>query len=585
MDFAFKIQYVILAIIFGSLVSILLAFVNTPVNTDIHMFGNYPGSTESGFSGTNFWLVFAVYFPVVTGIMAGANMSGDLENPRKSIPGGTISAVILCTVIYIGLAVVLALLATPEELVSNYNILIDKAFWAPIVVAGLLGASFSSALSSLVGAPRILFALGQNKILIKNDILSSTDKKGEPRNALYISAALVLIALLLRDLNAIAPLLTMFFLITYAMINGVVLIEQSLEQVSFRPTLKVPIVVPLLGSIGCFFAMFIINPTASLISVGLVVGIYILLMQKKFSSVEGDARSGMFNALAEWSAKIVNKLPEAKERAWQPNMIVPAHKISDVVRSYKILYSLARPKGSIKVLGFPAAENRARMAKRLSEVRNHFMEQNVSCTTAIVDSEDFLSGMTIAMQTMKATFFRPNAIFVSVTDEVQDDQAFEALLRNAEHYGLSAYLYIPYGKIGLGLEKSVNLWLETRALNGLEENRIKDINLFLLTAYLLKKNWKANLQINVLLARSGEEFEARKKIGLLCEQVRIPKDVSIQYLTGSLNDNLRSGGRSDLNITYIYPENIHMAKLREKSSVTEASFLYTMDSGNENALA
>ena len=351
-DFAFKIQYFIFAIIIGSLISIIIALFNTPLNTDLQLFGSYPGSPESNFSGTNFWLVFAVYFPAVTGIMAGANMSGDLENPRSSIPVGTLSAVLLCTLVYLGLVVVVAMLATPEELVNNYYILIEKAFWAPIVIAGLLGATLSSAISSLVGAPRIMYALADSKILLRNNALSSVDEKGEPRNALYITSLLVLFSLLLRDLNAIAPLLTMFFLITYAMINFVVLVEQGLSQVSFRPTFKVPIIVPLLGAAGCLFAMFIINATVSFISVGLVFAAYILLMQKKFTTSEGDARSGLFNAVAEWSAKIVNKLPDAKERSWQPNTIVPAHRVADVVRSYKILFSLAQPKGSIKIIGF-----------------------------------------------------------------------------------------------------------------------------------------------------------------------------------------------------------------------------------------
>ena len=61
-------------------------------------------------------------------------------------------------------------MATPQELLENYNILLDKAYFAPVVLAGLLGATFSSALSSLVGAPRILQALGQNNILVYNKI-------------------------------------------------------------------------------------------------------------------------------------------------------------------------------------------------------------------------------------------------------------------------------------------------------------------------------------------------------------------------------------------------------------------------------
>lgn len=70
---------------------------------------------------------------------------------------------------------------------------------------------------------------------------------------------------------------------------------------------------------------------------------------------------------------------------------------------------------------------------------------------------------------------------------MQDDKAYEIMLRKADQYGMGAYLYIPYGKIGLGLEKSINLWLESKDLKGLEGNRIKEINLAILTAYLFKK--------------------------------------------------------------------------------------------------
>ncbi|MGB0931588.1 MAG: amino acid permease, partial [Chitinophagales bacterium] len=279
-DFAFKIQYFIMAVIFGSIISIVGGLFIHELHYDFDWFGTYAGSPENNFSGSNFWLVFAVYFPAVTGIMAGANMSGELKDPRVNIPVGTLGAILLSVVVYMALAVVLALLATPQELVSNYTILIDKALWAPIVVAGLLGATLSSALSSLVGAPRILQALGQNQILFFNDKLTQLDKKGEPRIALLITVVIVTVALLMRDLNAIAPLITMFFMITYAMINVVVLVEQSLGQISFRPTLRVPIIVPLLGTLGCFFVMFIINAVFGLISIGIVVGVYVFLVKR-----------------------------------------------------------------------------------------------------------------------------------------------------------------------------------------------------------------------------------------------------------------------------------------------------------------
>lgn len=296
---AFRVQYVIMAVIAISLLSVLVAGLQGSMKYPIRWWGAFPGSPENGFSGIRFWGVFAVFFPAVTGIMSGLNMSGELKNPRRSIPIGGMSAIAVSSVIYLALAYWLARSATTEELVRNYNVLIERAAWRPAVVAGLVGATFSSALSSLVGAPRILYALGEHHILPGSEWLARRTKSGEPRNAMLITGAIVLSALLIRDLNVIAPLITMFFLITYAMINVVVLIEQNLGLVSFRPTLRVSRMVPFLGAVGCFYAMFLQNPAFSLVAVVFVVALYGVLLSRSLKAPFGDVRSGLFGAVAE----------------------------------------------------------------------------------------------------------------------------------------------------------------------------------------------------------------------------------------------------------------------------------------------
>ncbi len=162
---AFKIQYVVMVVI---AVSLVLIFGNLAVwrsAIEPTLWGGFPGSPESNFSGTNFWAVFAVFFPATTGILAGADMSGELRNPRKSIPLGTLSAIGLSCVVYVLLAVWISKAGTVDELTSNYTLMLDRSLWAPGVLAGLLGATFSSALTSLVGAPRILAALAGDKII------------------------------------------------------------------------------------------------------------------------------------------------------------------------------------------------------------------------------------------------------------------------------------------------------------------------------------------------------------------------------------------------------------------------------------
>lgn len=356
-DLAIKTEYFIMALIVGSLISVALAAVNGSMQypvTQVGWWGDFAGYTGNGSAaggGSSFWLVFAVFFPASTGIMAGANMSGDLENPRKAIPKGTMWALGVSLVVYLALAYWVARSATPAELTGNYKVMIEKAFWSPIVVAGLLGACFSSALASAVGAGRILQAMGEHRIVPASGWVKQLTKKGEPRNAMLVTGAIVFAAILLRDLNALAPLITLFFLITYLMLNVVLLIEQGVNLVSFRPLWRVPMWVSIAGTIGCLVVMFIVNPTFSVVSVVVTIGFYFLLVRRQLNAPFEDVRSGLFVSMAEWAAQRVQELPEMQERAWKPNLLVPVRDESVLRGISTMLEALAAPNGSVKIVG------------------------------------------------------------------------------------------------------------------------------------------------------------------------------------------------------------------------------------------
>ncbi len=228
--FAIKIQYIIMVVISLSLFSIFLT-PSEPVREFVLI---------GSFEDADFWRVFAIFFPAVCGIMAGANMSGELKEPRKAIPVGTLSAIGVTMVIYIGLAYLTARYISPAELRSNQMVLVDKALWGPVVIAGILAATFSSALGCMVGAPRILQALGEQKTVPFHKIFSKKAENNEPRNAIIFTGLIVIFAIIAGSLDALASLITMFFLITYGILNLIVFIQQSMHMISFRPTFKVP---------------------------------------------------------------------------------------------------------------------------------------------------------------------------------------------------------------------------------------------------------------------------------------------------------------------------------------------------------
>lgn len=584
--FAFKIQFVIMGIIFLSILSIYGGLLIHDLNFDFVWLGQFPGGPEDNFSGTSFWVVFAVFFPAVTGVMAGANMSGDLTNPRKSIPRGTLSAVGITTIIYFSLIFVAALLAPASELVSNYTIFIDYAFWPPIVLAGLLGATFSSAIGSFVGAPRILLALGEKNILPKSNFLSKTNKHGEPHNAMWVTVIIVAFGLSLRDLNAVAPLITMFFMITYAMVNVVALIEQSLALPSFRPSLKIPLIVPLLGTLGSLTVMFIINAFVALVSLILIVSFYFYLVRKQLPAEAGDSRSGLFTALAEWATKKSNELSPSREvRSWRPDLLIPVRRPKDIRSAYKLIETLVYPKGSIKLLAFKDAheEEQQRMILFMNKVVKKFSDIGLPTSYTFVSGKNFNDTLNLSMQALNTAFFKPNTVFSFVDQESDDYSSYEILREDATMNRYAIIYYIPFGTASLAIEKNISVWLEDIPQDWKTTFTIGNNNLVLLSSLLIRRNWKGSLQVNFVRKSHSENSFTGTEQEMLSDMVRLPKGTQFRFIGQEEMKSKLFNSTADLNV-FSMKSTAKVTDMVQMVNETRTSAIFCNDSGFENAL-
>lgn len=584
-SFAFKIQYIILGIIVLSLASIYGSLFVNDLNFDVEWVGKYPGSIENNFSGSSFWIVFAVFFPAVTGVMAGANMSGDLTNPRKNIPFGTISSVILTTVIYISLVFVAALIASPEELAQNYNVFIEKAVYSPIVLAGLLGATLSSALGSFVGAPRILLALGEKNILPQSPKLAKLSKRGEPVNAMLVTSVIVLVGISLRNLNTIAPLLTMFFMMTYAMVNVVALVEMTLGLPSYRPTLKVPLIVPAIGAFGSIAIMFVMNVIVALMSLILLVAFYLYLVKKNIKSVAGDSRSGLFTALAEWATKKTNNLrPKREARSWRPDLLIPITMPKEIRSSFKLIQSIVYPKGSIKILVLKNENEKEaiNMDGFLNNAIQKFKENELPASYTIIDNKDFNDTINISMQSLNAAFFKPNIVFISVDPLCTDTSHYDKLLFDARKNNFGVIIYIPFSTAGLAMEKNINLWMTNIPANWKETFSVKNNDLSALLSILICRNWKGSIDV-MILNNDSEMKITDEDIDDFMVMARFPKKTTITIKNGDLLDNVRKERNTDLNIINTEPDMkvFEMVKIVNESRI---SAVFCSDSDHENVL-
>ncbi|MCK5170822.1 MAG: amino acid permease, partial [Bacteroidales bacterium] len=154
---AIRLQFFILGVIILSLLSLFLGGPLTEPQSEIW--------SISGENRSEFWIVFAVFFPAVTGIMAGVNMSGDLKDPSKSIPRGTFLAVGVGYLVYMTVPIILAFWVDSSTLVKDPLIMHKIAFWGGAILLGVWGATLSSAVGSLMGAPRVLQALTKDQVL------------------------------------------------------------------------------------------------------------------------------------------------------------------------------------------------------------------------------------------------------------------------------------------------------------------------------------------------------------------------------------------------------------------------------------
>ncbi len=577
-DLAFRVQYVVMAIIAVSIAAILAGPSAWSGAHEPSLWG--PQGDVAG----NFWAVFAVFFPAATGLMAGVNMSGELKDPRRSIPIGTLSAILVATVIYGLLALWTGHAASPEELRTSETVLIDKASWGPAVIAGLLAATFSSGLSSLVGAPRILQALGRDRVIPFGAWLQASGANDEPRRALAASTILVGGALALRDLNTVAPLITMFFLITYATINVVVLIEDVLQLSSFRPTFSVPRIVPLLGAAGSIFAMFIVNPTFGIVAVAVVVAVHGWVLRQGVRRTD-DVRSGIFVAFAEWAAARVVELDRVNPRAWKPNLLAPVTDSAELRGAWALLLDVCRPEGSIQLLGIEAGVDDPDLDREIAQLAREMHRNGLFTTWSCLRAANYHDGAATAIGALGGGFFRPNIVFLQLAGDDGHRDAIKRLCDNARATGLGVLLLGPHPLAGLGRLSTVNLWLRPTDLPPwpTDESR-PHIHLAILCALRLAAAWTGQLRIIAVVDDADDSPDTRARIRELRDLARVPAAAATVVLTGSLIERLHDAPLADLDIFGMgntpQPERIDAIV-----AATRSACLFCSDSGAENAQA
>ncbi|MGE0280498.1 MAG: amino acid permease [Rhizobiaceae bacterium] len=269
----------------------------------------------------SFWIAFAIFFPAVTGFTQGVNMSGDLADPGRSIPRGTALAVGLSLVIYLGAAVLLAAALPRVELMTDNAAMKQVSAFSGLIDAGIVAATLSSALASLLGAPRILQSLAKDRVFSFLRPFAEAEPDNNPVRGLLLTAGIALAVVALGNLNLIAGVVAMFFVVTYGLLNYATYFEARGQSPSFRPSLRwYRPWMSLLGGIVSVGVMLAINLPAGLAAAAVVFAIFQYLTRTAVSARWSDGqRSYNLQLVRQHLLAASERVEHARD--WRPQIL------------------------------------------------------------------------------------------------------------------------------------------------------------------------------------------------------------------------------------------------------------------------
>ena len=526
-DVATKFQYVVMAVLIAALVAFFAGGL-----------GRFSGETLrdnwSASGDTPFWILFAIFFPAVTGFTQGVSMSGDLKDAGRSIPAGTFLAVGISIAVYFGVAVVFAGVLPGAELERDCSAMRRVSSWAFLSGAGVIAATLSSALASFLGAPRILQSLAADKVFpFLAPFAKGHGPSANPRRGVLLSLGIAVATIAAGDLNFIAPVVSMFFLISYGLLNYAVFFEAEARSPSFRPTFRwFDARIALLGSLACLGAMLMINAVAGAVAIAALMAIHQYISRTvEVTRWSDSTRSYRLQKLRSTLLGIDEDPPHMRD--WRPVILVFS---DDRKRRARILRFASWIEGgsgftsAIKLIDRPNARP-ATLKRELETLRDEVRECACDVFPRVVRVQDLDTGIPVLLESFGIGPLRANLVLLNWFDPGSE----------ADEEGLRTY-----GKyLKMALAASCNMVLfegepEDDARFAEQKPRDRRIDLWygddatgrlsLLLAYLMTRSEAfEEATIRLLAPRPERVSEAkwREQLEAMLAEVRIDAEIEI----------------------------------------------------------
>lgn len=511
----------------------------------------FAGSTEYGetvgfgfanaqFRNTDsFFIVFAIIFPAFTGMTAGVGLSGDLKKPSVSIPIGTISATIIGMIIYFFVIFKLASNASPEDLLNDQLIMSKIAIFGFIVIpTGLAASTISSALGSVMVAPRTLQALATDKsfpFTQTNQWLSKgRDKDQEPFNASLVTCIIALVFVALGDVNIVAQIISMFFMVTYGTLCLISFLNHFGSSPSYRPSFRSRWFLSLLGFIVSIWVMFKISTPFALLAIMLMVGLNIYI--NSYHKNRKGLASVFANVIFQVNRKLQLFLQKSSAKKtfsdWRPSAICISDATFERDNAYKLLNWISYKYGFgtylHKIEGYFSTATALQAENEKQKLITYMDKKENSVFIDTIISPSYTSAIAQAIQIPGISGMENNMVIFEFDKEKPDELI--SIIDNFKlvHSGLFDICILGSSRKPVHYSNGIHVWIKTIDA--------ENANLMILISFIIlgHPDWeKSNIKI-FHICKEEEKDETRRKMSELVVTGRLPITVqNIEIISAS----------------------------------------------------
>lgn len=535
-----KALYVVVAILF---LSLFLFFIGKTEYSQTAA----AGITSNPFRNMNsFFIVFAIVFPALTGMTAGVGLSGDLKNPGRSIPIGTLAGTFTGLIIYIFVVLKLVHSASPEELLGSQLIMSKVAIWGWLIIPiGLAASTISSALGSVMVAPRTLQALGHDRTFpfprFNTIIAKGKGETNEPFNASLITVVIAFVFVALGDVDAVARIISMFFMVTYGSLCLISFLNHFGASPSYRPTFRSHWVLSLIGFVFSVYLMFKMDSLYAILAIlaMIVLYVYVSYYHSERQGLESIFRSALFQVNRNIQVYLQKNQAMKKKVSWHPSAICVSEVKSDRDNAFKLLTWISYKYGFGTYIQYiqdyysHTAHDLAKESLELLIERVESRKSNVYVDTIV--SPSYTSAIAQIIQMPGISGLDNNMILFEY--DKKDPKNIEQIAENYALVRSGSYdvCIIGGSNRGVNYHEGIHIWV--RRVD--EEN----LNLMVLLSYIIlgHPDWKGGKIKIFNVRRPGQHDEATDHLLELVKTGRLPISIkNIEFIDIDENMNLKA---------------------------------------------